>query len=329
MLEEKYKAPWYVNNWLLLLMLIGSFFLGYYGLILVGYIVIVLPKKRKDEEEFYEKKREYEKRRIIRKAKENARNIERESRDVAEETVRVAIQEKEEIMEIAREKVEEVKVELIQYKKELRDCEEELDYIKEKIEGAVESRLKAEERLREAEKGAKKAEERLEELKSIIKGIIRLDKELPGIIEGEGLRRELREYSDYYGGIVGDDPTVYVNLNYLKEPHLVQRMTATKRELDRVYNRYSAEFMRNENWELYMAIMLGLKAEVQLLLTKIKGERYDEGIEDLKRITDKYIKLATNSEDNDVGKIALFIFEVEPLLVNMVEIEKSVGKSIG
>ena len=68
-------------------------------------------------------------------------------------------------------------------------------------------------------------------------------------------------------------------------------------------------------------MVIALRAELQNILYNLKYEKLDKSIDDVKSVTQKYLQIAGDGNQNIVGTLTKFIGEIEYLFINAVKIE--------
>lgn len=72
---------------------------------------------------------------------------------------------------------------------------------------------------------------------------------------------------------------------------------------------------------IYELMVIALRAELQNILYDLKYQKLDIGIENVKKITEKYQKLACDGNQSIAPTVTKFIGEIEYLFINAVKIE--------
>ena len=68
-------------------------------------------------------------------------------------------------------------------------------------------------------------------------------------------------------------------------------------------------------------MVIALRAELQNILYNLKFEKLDKSIDDVKTVTQKYLKIAGDGNQSIAGTLTKFIGEIEYLFINAVKIE--------
>ena len=70
-------------------------------------------------------------------------------------------------------------------------------------------------------------------------------------------------------------------------------------------------------------MVIALRAELQNILYNLKYEKLDTSIGDVKKVTQKFLKVAAEGNQSIAGTLTKFIGEIEYLFINAVKIEQS------
>ena len=93
------------------------------------------------------------------------------------------------------------------------------------------------------------------------------------------------------------------------------------KQIDSVLQKYSARYTTKANQAIYKLMVIALRAELQNILYNLKYEKLDTSIEDVKKVTRKFLKVAGEGNQTIVGTLTKFIGEIEYLFINAVKIE--------
>ena len=75
------------------------------------------------------------------------------------------------------------------------------------------------------------------------------------------------------------------------------------------------------NQAIYKLMVLALRSELQNILYNLKYEKLDTSIEDVKKVTQKFLLVAGEGNQSIAGTLTKFIGEIEYLFINAVKIE--------
>jgi len=104
------------------------------------------------------------------------------------------------------------------------------------------------------------------------------------------------------------------------------------RELKKLYNqnnriirdllaRYQTRYTTKANMTIYRLMVIALEAELQNVLYNLSYSKLDKAIKDVKTITAKYLKIATDGNQNIATTVTKFIGEIEYLFIEAIKIE--------
>jgi len=104
------------------------------------------------------------------------------------------------------------------------------------------------------------------------------------------------------------------------------------RELRKLYNqnyriikdllvKYQDRYTTKANATIYTLMVIALEAELQNVLYNLKYSKLDKAISDIKKITTKYLKIATDGNKSIAPTINKFIGEIEYLFIEAIKIE--------
>lgn len=93
------------------------------------------------------------------------------------------------------------------------------------------------------------------------------------------------------------------------------------KQIDSVLQKYSARYTTKANQAIYKLMVLALRSELQNILYNLKYEKLDTSIEDVKKVTQKFLLVAGEGNQSIAGTLTKFIGEIEYLFINAVKIE--------
>lgn len=172
--------------------------------------------------------------------------------------------------------------------------------------------------LKDIEKKATSESNRIQKAKELLKSIrysiTRLSNMDDGEItlEDEALIAEAEEFLL---------PTVELKLQCMNVRQLRKEYTKNQRLIKELLAKYSKRYTTKANQAIYRLMVIALEAELQNVLYNIGYGKLDKAVSNVKMITDKYQKIATDGNQNIAPTIKRFIGEVEYLFIRAVEIE--------
>src|SRR5699024_8762401 len=96
---------------------------------------------------------------------------------------------------------------------------------------------------------------------------------------------------------------------------------ATNKEIQSVLSKYENRYTTKGNKTIYNLMIIGLQAEMQLLLFQLKYNKIDESIQSVKDIITKYLAICGSGNQSILPTITKFLTEIEPLYIELIKIE--------
>ena len=116
-------------------------------------------------------------------------------------------------------------------------------------------------------------------------------------------------------------PSVILKLHCMDVKDLRKAYRANDKQINSVLEKYAARYTTKANQAIYKLMVIALRAELQNILYNLKYEKLDKSIEDVKAVTQKYLKIAGDGNQSIAGTLTKFIGEIEYLFINTVKIE--------
>lgn len=116
-------------------------------------------------------------------------------------------------------------------------------------------------------------------------------------------------------------PSVMLKLHCMDVKDLRKAYRENDKQINSVLEKYSARYTTKANQAIYKLMVIALRAELQNILYNSKYEKLDQSIEDVKSVTQKYLKVAGDGNQSIAGTLTKFIGEIEYLFINAVKIE--------
>jgi CII-binding regulator of phage lambda lysogenization HflD len=85
--------------------------------------------------------------------------------------------------------------------------------------------------------------------------------------------------------------------------------------------KYQSRYTTKANMSIYRLMVIALEAELQNVLYNLKYSKLDKAVKDIKTMTAKYQKIATDGNQNIAPTITKFIGEIEYLFIEAIKIE--------
>ncbi len=116
-------------------------------------------------------------------------------------------------------------------------------------------------------------------------------------------------------------PSVILKLHYMDVKSLRKAFRDNDKQIEKVLSQYQSRYTTKANRTIYELMVIALRAELQNILYNLKFEKLDNGIEKVKEVTQKYLSVASQGNQNIAGTLTKFIGEIEYLFINAVKIE--------
>ena len=121
--------------------------------------------------------------------------------------------------------------------------------------------------------------------------------------------------------IISIFPNTELKLHYMDVKELNKLFRENQKDIQKVLDAYENRYTTKANKNIYHLMVVALQAELQNVLYNLKFEKLEKGIEDIKAITQKYLKLAETGNQTIVNTLISFIGQIEYLFINAVKIE--------
>lgn len=116
-------------------------------------------------------------------------------------------------------------------------------------------------------------------------------------------------------------PSVILKLHCMDVKDLRKAYRQNDKQITSVLEKYSSRYTTKANQAIYKLMVIALRAELQNILYNLKYEKLETSIEDVKTVTQKYLKIAGEGNQSIAGTLTKFIGEIEYLFINAVKIE--------
>lgn len=116
-------------------------------------------------------------------------------------------------------------------------------------------------------------------------------------------------------------PSVILKLHCMDVKDLRKAYRQNDKQIDSVLQKYSARYTTKANQAIYKLMVIALRSELQNILYNLKYEKLDTSIEDVKKVAQKFLKVAGEGNQSIAGTMTKFIGEIEYLFINAVKIE--------
>lgn len=98
-------------------------------------------------------------------------------------------------------------------------------------------------------------------------------------------------------------PSIMLKLHCMDVKDLRKAYRANDKQINSVLEKYAARYTTKANQAIYKLMVIALRAELQNILYNLKYEKLDKSIEDVKTITQKYLKVAGDGNQSIAGTL--------------------------
>ena len=116
-------------------------------------------------------------------------------------------------------------------------------------------------------------------------------------------------------------PSVILKLHCMDVRDLRKAYRDNEKQINKILAQYESRYTTKANKSIYNLMVIALRAELQNILFNLKYEKLDKSIEDVKKVSSKYLKIAGEGNQSIAGTLTKFIGEIEYLFINAVKIE--------
>ena len=116
-------------------------------------------------------------------------------------------------------------------------------------------------------------------------------------------------------------PSIILKLHCMDMKDLRKAYKDNDKQINSILEKYAARYTTKANQAIYKLMVIALRAELQNILYNLKYEKLDKSVDDVKSITQKFLKIAGEGNQSIAGTLTKFIGEIEYLFINAVKIE--------
>lgn len=116
-------------------------------------------------------------------------------------------------------------------------------------------------------------------------------------------------------------PSVILQLHCMEMKDLRKAFKDNDKDIDKLLKLYASRYTTKANRAIYQLMVIALRAELQNILYNLKYEKLDKCIDDVKKVTAKYLQIAGEGNQSIASTLTKFIGEIEYLFINAVKIE--------
>lgn len=117
------------------------------------------------------------------------------------------------------------------------------------------------------------------------------------------------------------ETTVTLKLHSMDIRELRRLANQNNKVIRELLAKYKSRYTTRTNAAIYQLMVIALEAELQNVLYNLSYAKLDKSVKDIKTITAKYQKIATEGNQSIANTVARFIGEVEYLFIEAVKIE--------
>ena len=117
------------------------------------------------------------------------------------------------------------------------------------------------------------------------------------------------------------EPTVTLKLHSMDIRQLRKSYNQNSRQIEETLAKYQNRYTTKTNAAIYRLMVIALKAELQNVLFNLKYGKLEDALSDIKIITAKYLKIATDGNKTIAPTMTKFIGEIEYYFLEAVKIE--------
>lgn len=192
-----------------------------------------------------------------------------------------------------------------------RDFEQFKENINNKISSLNEEFAKSEKKLKTFTNKIAKSKEIYKSIEYSINNFFEYNPELSTLKLSETDLNALDELS----------PSVMLKLHYMDVKSLRKAFRDNDKQIEKVLAQYQSRYTTKANRTIYELMVIALRAELQNILYNLKFEKLENGIEQVKEVTQKYLSVAAQGNQSIARTLTKFIGEIEYLFINSVKIE--------
>lgn len=116
-------------------------------------------------------------------------------------------------------------------------------------------------------------------------------------------------------------PSVMLHLQNMNSKELRKAFKDNDKQITKIMEAYSSRYTTKANKAIYSLMVIALRAELQNVLIELKYGKLDKSVEDIQKITAKYLSIAGEGNQGIAGTLTKFISQLEYLFINAAKIE--------
>jgi len=224
--------------------------------------------------------------------------------------IRVSYLEKQ-LSDLGFTEYEQTKKEIESLNNDIAEANITINKLRSQIEVLNEDSDKAEKKLNTAVKKLNKSKEIYNSIEYAITNFLNYD---PRLTECKLIPSDLDDLNNL-------SPSVMLNLHCMDMRDLRKTYSENDKQINELLTKYDSRYTTKANKAIYQLMVIALRAELQNILYNLRYEKLDKAIDDLKKMTAKYLAIATDGNQSIAGTMTKFIGEIEYLFINAIKIE--------
>lgn len=116
-------------------------------------------------------------------------------------------------------------------------------------------------------------------------------------------------------------PTVTLRIHAMDTKALNKAYRDNDKQITELLGQYQERYTTKANKAIYSLMVIGLRSELQNILTNLKFDKLDNAVEQIKAVTAKYIAIAGEGNQSIASTLTKFIGATEYLFINAAKIE--------
>lgn len=177
------------------------------------------------------------------------------------------------------------------------------------------------EEIEKLEKTLKRNENQARKYKSEVTGLKNFHNRFPYSINMEHLENSMQQLESELDEETLLGTVLRLHLHSDNSKELRKLSNATNKEVRKVLEKYADRYTTKANKTIYNLMIIGLQAEIQILLSKLKYSNLEESKEAVKDIITKYLAICGEGNQSILSTITKFLTEIEPLYLELIHIE--------
>lgn len=166
-----------------------------------------------------------------------------------------------------------------------------------------------------AEKSAASAARKVQRSRDILRAI----QNASDLFDGDGRQTDVSALLEETDEFLR--PTVELNLQCLDMRELRKRYRQNEKKIQETLDKYKGRYTTKANITIYRLMVIALSAELQNVLHNLGFGKLDDALNDIRKITEKYLAIATDGNQSIAPTMKKFIGEIDFYFQEAVRIE--------